>query len=202
MSETFLSGDRYFENYKKYYATGEFKLAKTNFLKAVDQFQRSDDICNLSALYISKFLIENDNKSLDFAKRYALMGYCQNEINSIDFLVGGAFKYDQLPRSLKIQSTEFKSVDELLKQLKSKELDDFSRSRLGRIFVQKLIEKKIAVDADKIINFTLDIDRFNGWTYFLKEDLILKKRVCELKKDECKYIDERLDIIQMKLNKN
>lgn len=201
MSDVYLQGERYYENYKKYYASGDFKIAETNFLKAVDLFQKSDNICNLSSMYIGKYIIEKDNKSMDIAKRYALLNNCRIELNIIDYFMATSYVYDILPISLKIQSSEFKSADDLIKRLSRKDIDDFSKSRIGRFFSNKFIEKGLLKDADKLLDFVIDLDRFNGWTYNLREDLLMKKSVCDSIGSDCRYIDERLSIIDAKLNK-
>lgn len=200
-SDTFLMSERYFENYIKYYFQGNFTLAETNFLKAVDLFQKSDDQCNLSKLYISKNLIQNDNNSLEYAKRYALLGHCDEEINTIDFLSGKPYIYDKLPSSLKIQAQEFKSAEELIKILSKDDFSDWTRSRLYRDFAQRFISRSDTNNSDILIEYALKIDRFNGWTYNIQKDLLLKKEICLLKHDDCKYIDERLDIINRKMIK-
>jgi len=193
--------ERYFENYIKYYFQGNFTLAETNFLKAVDLFQKSDDQCNLSKLYISKNLIENDNISLEYAKRYALLGHCDEEINTIDFLSGKPYIYDKLPSSLKIQAQEFKSAEELIKILSKDDFSDWTRSRLYRDFAQRFINRSDTNNSDMLIEYALKIDRYNGWTYNIQKDLLLIKEICLLKHDDCKYIDERLDIINRKMIK-
>lgn len=202
MSDLYLQGERYYENYKKYYGSGDFKIAETNFLKGVDLFQKSDNICNLSSMYIGKYIIENDNKSMDIAKRYALLNNCRIEMNIIDYFMGRSYVYDILPISLKIQASEFKSAEDLIKRLSKKDVDDFSKSRLSRLFSKRFMGKGSFKDADMLSDFAIEIDRFNGWTYNLREDLLIKKAVCNSVGSDCKYIDERLGIIDAKLNKN
>ncbi len=201
LSDNFISAERFFENYIKYHNTGEFKLAEQNFLKSVDTLQRADDLCNLSKIYIGKHLIEDDNSSLEFAKRYSIMGKCDDEMNIIDYLIGQKYIFDKLPESLKIQATFYKNADELIKTLSKSDLPDWTRSRLARDFSRRFINISKLDDADKIIEYALQIDRFNGWTYNIKNDLLIKKEICNLKKDDCKFIDERLDIINRKLIK-
>lgn len=201
LSDTFLSAERYFENYIRYYNSGDFKLAENNFLKAVDIFQKSDDSCNLSRIYIGKYLLENDNSSLEYAKRYSLIGNCDTEINSLNFLLGQQYILDKLPESLKIQATYYKNSEEVIKTLSKSKLPDWTKSRLARDFSMRFINILNLQDADKLIEYGIQIDRFNGWTFNLKNDLLIKKDICKLKNDDCKYIDERLDIIEKKLPK-
>jgi len=199
LSDNFLAAERYYENYIKYYNTGDLKLAELNFLKSVDLFQKSDDICNLARIYIGKYILEDDNQSLDYAKRYSIMGKCDNEINSIDYLTGQKYSYDKLPESLKIQARTFKNADEIIRLLSKSKIPDYSKSRLYRDFSRRFLNNGLLNEADKLIDFAIEIDRFNGWTFNIKSDLILKKEICKNRNDECKYIDERLDIISNKL---
>jgi hypothetical protein len=201
MSDVFLGGERYFENYKKYYCSGERKLAEINFLKAVDMFQRSDEVCSVSSLYIGKFILEEDNTSLEIARRYAILDNCKKELNAIDFLTGKNFTYDALPVTLQIQSQNFKSAGSVIDRLSEDDLDDISRSRLSRYFAEKFLQQNSPDEASQLVDYAIEIDRFGGLTYNLKLDLLIKKKICGLKHTDCSLIDERLSIIETKLNK-
>lgn len=201
ISDVFLGGERYFENYKKYYCSGEHKLAEINFLKAVDMFQKSDEVCSVSSLYIGKFILEEDNTTLEIARRYAILDNCKKELNAINFLTGKNFIYDELPVTLQIQSQNFKSAENLIDRLSEDDLNDISRSRLSRYFAEKFLQRNSPEDAGKLVDYAIELDRFGGLTYNLKLDLLIKKKICVMQHNDCSLIDERLSIIETKLNK-
>ncbi|MCX8083457.1 MAG: hypothetical protein N3C60_00845 [Calditerrivibrio sp.] len=202
VSDGFLLAERYFENYIRYYNSGDFKLSEINFLKSVDSLQKADDNCNLSKIYIGRYLLEDNATYIEYAKRYALIGHCEDEINSINFLVGQKYDYKKLPKSLQLQAKHYNSSQDAIKELSDETIPDWTKSRLGRNITLRFININLLEEANKLIEFVLQIDRYNSWTYNLKKDLTIKKDICNLKKDNCEFIDERLDMINKKLNKN
>jgi len=125
----------------------------------------------------------------------------QKELNAIDFLTGKSFTYDELPVTLQIQSQNFKSAKSVIDRLSEDDLEDISRSRLSRYFAEKFLQQNVLDEASQLVDYAIEIDRFGGLTYNLKQDLLIKKKICGLQHTDCSLIDERLSIIETKLNK-
>lgn len=194
--------------YSKYIDTtlkGNNELAELNFYKAVDVFQRMDDFCNISRLYISRYVLEPEH-NIDFlakSKEMGILQNCEEELNVVSYLLGESFNEKTLaePYSI-IHKAEAKNNPKLLVEYAKDEKNnnDESRSRMYRLAASKYI-KSDPENAEILIKEAQIIDGFNGWTVNLISDIELLISVySELKKDTTNLL-KRKALLEKKLVK-
>ena len=199
-SDSFIYGEKLFTNFINSYLKGD-DVAEVFFLKSVDTFQRSDDFCNLSRIYLTKFLLneeEHDEKSFTQGKLYAENGECIKETNLFEFYGGGKFDenlFDSYYESyLKILNKN--DIQELLKE--NDNFPDYFHSRVLRSFAKSgYTDKKTKI---KLIEKALEIDRFNGWTLNLLRDYSLLKEFYD-SEEKISQITAKIELLREKLHK-
>ncbi len=204
-SSGYLYGEKLYDSYIDLYLKGNRELAELNFYKSVSVFAERDDMCNISRLYISRYLLAEDYGEKTYlikAEKYAVLKNCETEKNLINFLFHSDYNVDILNDLYVAYSHFLKTgeVSDLEKALANKKLNDSAKSRFYRILANNYIKSDIK-RAGEYIDLAYEIDTFNGWTLNILRDLKLKLKICENTKYKCESIKKRILFIKNKLNK-
>ncbi len=195
LSSAHLKYNKYIELKLK----GESRLASAYFDKVAVSYIKLDRMCDLSRLYISKYIFnlpEKDSKVISIAYNYAKSGKCNNEENILNYLAGKDYDIDKLEIPFKIYASYKKNnnIEILFDGIDNDELTDYAKTRLIRYTVKQIIDKDID-KADELIKQAKEIDSFNGWTALIYKDLLLMKQICSKSKTDCVYLDKRIELI-------
>ncbi len=195
------------KNYSSYYYKGQQKVADITFYKALDAFQRMDSVCNISRMYITKYVLaENDAHSEDLAKAsaYAGLGGCDDEKSVTRFLSGDNItETDSLeePFSLIAEFRESGKYSSLLSYAEDKDTRSDSAVRLYRLIASEITDSE-PEKAYELAEKARVIDSTYGWTLGLSRDLdIMIKAYGKLGRDASALI-ERKRLIDAKLTNN
>lgn len=200
-SPDFLHGSRLYQQFQEYYLKGDPKLADYNFYKAEAQFQRVDSVCNLSRIYIGRYVIqetESDNDALIVAKKYAEAGDCAEEINAVDYFMKKDFNID-------ILSEPYKSIngltgEKLARAAESDKFDDITKTRLLRkAAIEYILTNPVL--SEEIAGRALSIDKLHGWSLNILRDLIIIKNACEKQSRDCRDIETRINLVRTQVIK-
>lgn len=200
-SQDFLHGSRLYHQFQESYLSGDPKLADYNFYKAEAQFQRVDGICNLSRIYIGRYVIqetENDIPALEMAKKYAETAGCAEELNAVNFFMKKDFKAELLPEPYK--SINGLSGEKLIKAAESDKFDDITKTRLLRKAAIDYIMTNPALSEDVAGN-ALAVDKLHGWSLNILRDLIIMKNACEKQNKDCRNIETRIELVRTQVIK-
>jgi hypothetical protein len=202
VSQSYTLGEDRFLKHIDTYLQG-LPVSEVYFLKSVDAFQKRDDFCNLSRLYITKYLLneeEIDEKSINIAYFYAKNGNCFSEQNLINYHLQKEYDEDKLPTYYKtyIKVVENNNYASLNKKLSKS--PDYFLSRILRKTATEILEKdpKLAVS---LVEDAHKIDAFNGWTLNLYRDLLILKKGYEMQGMDTETIDVRIENLKVKLHK-
>ncbi|QAR33378.1 hypothetical protein EP073_08185 [Geovibrio thiophilus] len=195
------------KNYSSYYYKGQRKMAEITFYKAVDAFQRMDSVCNISRLYITRYVLaEQDAAGEDLAKAaaYAETGGCGGEKALTGFLTGdNVTDSDSLeePFSLIAEFEQTGKYSDVLSYAENKSTLSDSAVRLYRLVAAKITETE-PEKAYELAEKARIIDSTYGWTLGLSRDLdIMIKAYGKLGRDASALI-ERKRLIDAKLTNN
>ena len=200
-SEDFLYGSRLYNQFMEYYLKGDAKLADYNFYKAEEQFLKVDGMCNLSRLYLGRYIIqetEDDSASLEVAKKYADAGKCEEENNLIAYFSGKQYNKGLLPEPYKTISKL--SGEKLYDAAFDDDFDDITRTRLLRKVSIGYIMQNPSL-AEDIAQEALDIDKQRGWSLNIMRDLIVIKSARDKQNKDSADIDTRIRLIKTQLIK-
>jgi len=200
-SKDFLYGSKLYNNFVNYYLKGEPRLAEMAFESAEMQFQKMDAMCNLSRIYIGRYVLDEANKEtavLERASRYAELGGCLPETEAIKYLSGEKYDKDILPEPYKsIGKGESETLIELAEK---KDTADYTKTRLlRRAAIDYLISDP--AKSEELGERALVTDRFNGWTLNILRDLIVIKSAREKQGKEINDIAARIKLIKNTLDK-
>jgi len=202
VSQSYTLGEDRFLKYIDTYLQG-LPLSEVYFLKSVDTFQKRDDFCNLSRLYITKYLLneeEIDEKSINTAFFYAENGNCLTEKNLINYHLQKEYDEDKLPTYYKTYIKIVENNDYTALNKKLSKSPDYFLSRVLRKTAIEVLEKdpKLAVT---LVEDAHKIDAFNGWTLNLYRDLLILKKGYEIQDIDTEKIDVRIENLKVKLHK-
>jgi len=194
ISPVFLEGDGLFEKYIDNYLKGK-QVSEVYFDKAVNVFQRADDFCNISRLYLAKFVLNeesNDIKSLESAKFFADTGKCGDEQNIINYLTDKEYILEKLPDHYQkyIRFRNSKKYEELLDDLK--DAPEYFKSRVLRKTANELESNNSLI----LIDEAYKIDKFNGWTLNIYRDLKIKRDILVKIGSDISEIDLRINNLE------
>lgn len=199
-SDNFLYGERLFINFIDSYLKGQ-DVAETFFIKSVDTFQRSDDFCNLSRIYLTKFLLNEeyeDNKTFNQGRLYAESDNCTREKNIYAFYRGENYDINFLDEYYKsyLKMLSKNDIQSMLE--KENNFPDYFHSRILRSYVRNM--KVDDETAKKILEKAKEIDRFNGWTLNLLRDYILLEKF-NASQEKISQIKLKIELLSRKLSK-
>jgi hypothetical protein len=202
VSQSYSLGEDFFLKYIDTYLQG-LPVCEVYFLKSVDTFQKRDDFCNLSRIYLAKYILNEENKDEEIISKayfYADNGNCSSEKNLINYHLNREFDTDILPQYYKIYLKTVKNgnYEDLSKKLS--ESPDYFLTRILRESAIQILEKnpKLAVS---LVEDAHEIDTFNGWTLNLYRDLLLLKKSYEVQGLNTEKIDVRIENLKVKLHK-
>jgi hypothetical protein len=195
-SPDFLYGSRFFNVYMENYLKGEPKVAESYFYKAEAQFRKVDSLCNLSRIYIGRYVLEEgdgDKAVLETAKKYADLGTCEEEQQSVLYLSGQTYDKSKLPEPF--DSTAGADRERIAGIATDSKFDDITKTRLLR---------KAAIDyiidspekAEQLAEKALDIDKYHGWSLNLLRDLIIIKNARIKQGKNADDIATRIELIR------
>lgn len=199
-SDNFLYGERLFMNFIDSYLKGQ-DVAETFFIKSVDIFQRSDDFCSLSRIYLTKFLLNEeyeDNKTFNQGKFYAESDNCVKEKNIYAFYRGENYDINLLDEYYKsyLKMLSKNDIQSILE--KENNFPDYFHSRVLRSYVRNV--KLDHKTSEKILEKAIEIDRFNGWTLNLLRDYILMEQL-DPSQERISQIKLKIELLSRKLSK-
>ncbi|UOD34159.1 hypothetical protein DSN97_08335 [Deferribacteraceae bacterium V6Fe1] len=190
ISPVYLEGESLFEKYIDNYLKGK-QVSEVYFNKAVNVFQRADDFCNLSRLYLSRFVLNEENidtKSLESAEFFADTGKCRDEKNIINYLTDKEYILEKLPEHYR----------KYIKHKKSKKYDGLEDilSAAPEYFTSRILRKTARESEGRkaliLVDEAYQIDRFNGWTLNIYRDLKIKREIMLKMGSDISDIDVRL----------
>ena len=200
-SPDFLYGSKLYANFVNYYLKGKPILAQTAFNKAEYQFLRMDAMCNLSRIYIGRYVLEegiDDKTALSKAAEYASLGSCQKELEAVKYLSGDNYNKELLPEPY--SDTAGASGEELLRLSDNEEFPDYTRTRLLRSAAIGYIVSDAPL-AEKLAERALVIDKFNGRSLNILRDLTIIKTSAEKQGKNTLDIEKRIELVKAVLNK-
>jgi len=195
-SPDFLYGSRYYNVYMENYLKGEPKVAESYFYKAEAQFRRVDSLCNLSRLYLGRYVLEEgqeDAAVLEMAKKYAALGQCQEEAESVLYLSGQAHDRDKLPEPFRTISGA--TPEKLASAAESSKFDDVTKTRLLRKAAIGYIMDSPAL-SEELAEKALAIDKYHGWSLNLLRDLIIIKNARIRQGKNAEDIITRIELVK------
>lgn len=200
-SEEFLYGSKLYNEFQEYYLKAEPALADAAFTKAEAQFQKIDSVCNLSRIFIGRYTLDEagtDATSLEFAKKYAQIGNCEEEQQVINFIEQKPFDKNKLPEPY--ISINGQSTDELVKSVEKNKFDDITGTRLLRNAAIGYIIKNPA-QAESLAGKALTLDKYHGWSLNILRDLIILKDAMEKQNKDTADIDARIKLVKLHMIK-
>ncbi|MCD8553022.1 hypothetical protein [Seleniivibrio sp.] len=195
-SPDFLYGSRFFNVYMENYLKGEPKVAESYFYKAEAQFRKVDSLCNLSRIYLGRYVLEEgeeDPAVLELAKKYADLGACEEEQQSVLYLTGQKYDGNKLPEPFRtIEGTDREKLAYIATDSK---FDDVTKTRLLR---------KAAIDyiidnpkrSEELAEKALELDKYHGWSLNLLRDLIIIKNARIKQGKNADDIATRIELIK------
>ncbi|WP_303850325.1 hypothetical protein [Seleniivibrio woodruffii] len=201
-SPDFLYGSRFFNVYMENYLKGEPKVAESYFYKAEAQFRKVDSLCNLSRIYIGRYVLEEgdgDPAVLETAKKYADLAACTEEQQSVLFLSGQKYDKDKLPEPFRsIQGADREKIADLADR---SEFDDITKTRLLRnAAIGYIIDSPVR--SEELAEQALAIDKYHGWSLNLLRDLIIIKNARIKQGKNTDDIATRIELIKSVMVKN
>jgi len=175
ISPVYQEGESLYEKYIDNYLKGN-RVSSVYFDKAVNIFQRNDDFCNLSRIYVSRFLLNEeykDTKALEDARFFAENGRCSEEDNFLNFVEGKEYEITKLPEY----------YQKYLKIIKQNNYNNIKEkfAEFPEYFVSRVLRNEAALLMNEtglmLIDEAYQIDRFNGWTLNIYRDLLIKIKI-------------------------
>jgi len=200
-SPDFLYGSKEYGKFVDYYLKGKPRLAEASFARGEAQFLRMDELCNISRMYIGRFVLDEtgeDMSTLDKSKEYAALGNCSSEMEAIKYLSGKKYDKELLPEpySLIIGA----DGEKLIKLSESDKLLDYTRTRLLRRaaigYIVSSPDKAVSAAEEALV-----LDRFNGYSLNILRDLIIIKSAKEKLGEDTDGIKKRIRLIKAMLDK-
>jgi len=200
-SSDFLFGSKLYNKYVEYYLKGQPRLAERAFANAENQFLKMDAMCNLSRIYIGRYVLDEGGREdsvLLKSSEYASLGDCKSELESIKYLSGE--KYDK--KLLPSPYSEIAEADseKLVKLSDNKEFADYTKTRLLRAAAIGYLVSN-PVKAEELAEKALVTDKFNGWSLNILRDLIIIKSAREKQKKKTEDIKKRIELVKAVLGK-
>lgn len=194
-------------DYATYYYKGNFPVADFTFYKGVDAFVRMDSMCNVSRMYITRYIIAEESSiiaDLENAFAYAEIGNCYEEMLITGFLQGDTIENTnnlEKPFSLiadfqrtgKYSSLEYYAESQI-------GTDDSSAVRIYRLIANSILDKE-PKKAFELAEKARHIDSAYGWTLGLSRDLEIMIKSNAKQGKETSDLIERKKLIDAKLTK-
>jgi hypothetical protein len=205
LSGEFLYASNLYSTSTDYYLKGEQLLADISFYKSVDAFQRMDDLCNISRLYIGRYVLSEDNASAEdlvTANRYASLDSCEEEKTVIAFLSGNEYDADLLeePYSLLAKTYEDNKTGRLVSYAGGEKTPKETASRLYRFSAAKMASSE-PEEACELLKTARELDSLQGWTLNIYRDLNLMLSVCKDNSIDKEQISKRSELLRQILIK-
>lgn len=200
-SPDFLYGSKLYSNFVNYYLKGKPVLAESAFRKSEYQFLSMDAQCNLSRIYIGRYVLDEggeDEAALKRADEYAVLGSCQSEKETVKYLSG--VKYDKALLPAPYNDIAEADTEKLVKLSENDDFPDYTKTRLLRKAAIAYIMTD-AAEAEKLAERALVLDRFNGWSLNILRDLIIIKTAADKQGKDLKDIEKRIGLVKAVLNK-
>lgn len=206
VSQQFKSTTSHYHKYIDLTLKGKTAAASILFDKTMVKLIEQDDMCNLSRLYTSKYILNLPKKNkttLAKAGEFAKLDSCPNEQNIFNFLSGNSYQKETLEQPYKTYAM-YKSnndIKPLISLAEKGSLSPFAKSRLYR-FISKQIMKTDINKAEKYLLEAKRIDSYNGWVAAVQKDLVLYLNICSAQQKDCTHIEKRIQLTNSILHKN
>jgi len=195
-SPDFLYGSKLYSNFVNYYLKGEPRLAEMAFASAENQFLKMDALCNLSRIYIGRFVLDESGVEkgiLEKSRKYAELGKCFSENEAISFLSGEKYDKDILPEPY--SQIAGADNDKLVSISENKDLPDYTKTRLLRkVAIAHIVSNP--TKSEELVQRALIIDKFNGWSVNILRDLVILKLSAEKQGKDTSDIKQRIELIK------
>lgn len=192
------------------YVNGQLTGADNDFIRAIEILQSNDNSCRIAEAYTLYYLLTEMQVTMHInnAIKYAKFGGCNNILSyaysltnntkvvdskeELSIIVGTILNAKMNPNGLR--------AEEQISRLNSNNVHQIYQSAILRIEAQIEIENKRYEEAEKLTQYAYNIDYFNGWTLYLRNDLaILLITSKNLNPDATDYqdnLDKRIDILK------
>jgi len=200
-SQDFVFGSQLYGKFTNYYLKGEARLAEHSFRAAESQFLKIDGLCNLSRIYIGRFVLDEGQGEvgvLERASEYARLGKCENEREIILYLMGKDYEKRFLPEPYRSVAGAGREYVEFLAG--SNRFPDVTRSRLYRRASVAYLKSRPSY-ARGLAEKALEIDKFYGWSVNILRDLIIIRSSLVKEEKDTADIDKRIKLIRLALDK-
>ncbi|ADD68453.1 hypothetical protein Dacet_1689 [Denitrovibrio acetiphilus DSM 12809] len=200
-SPDFIYGNKLYNNFVNYYLSGKARLAERAFHDAEEQFLRMDAMCNLSRIYIGRYVLDEageDLAALEKASEFASLGACTAEGETIKFLLGKSYEKSLLPEPY--YYTAEADTEKIVSLSGDSDFPDYTRTRLMRRAAIDYIVTDPA-KSEKLSEAAIVIDRFNGWSLNILRDLIIIKLAKEKMGQNTEDIKKRIELVKIVLPK-
>lgn len=200
-SPDFLFGSKLYNKFVDYYLKGEPRLAEMAFAQSENQFLKMDAMCNLSRIYIGRYVLDEEGDEENIlikAGEYGKLGDCSSELEAIKYLSGEKYDKTLLPKPY--EEISGADSEKLVSISEDKEMSGFTRTRLLRTAAEGYLLSDPAKAAE-LAERALTIDRFNGWSLNILRDLIIVKSSLEKQNKEIVEVNKRIELIKAALDK-
>jgi hypothetical protein len=200
-SQDFVYGSQLYKRFTNYYLKGEPVLAEKSFAAAEKQFLSVDGLCNLSRIYIGRYVLDEGKGEpvlLEKAAEYSKLGKCESEKSAILYLMESDYDKKVLPEPFKsLAKAGLEDIEDLAE---SSDFQDVTRSRLYR----KAAIGYLLTTPEKsyqLAEAAMKIDKFHGWSVNILRDMIIMKSSLIKQGKDTKDINKRIELIKSVLNK-
>jgi len=194
-----------------YLLRGERISANTAYSNTITIFIKRNDLCNAARTGILLYTADPIEKNITFlndAKKYATIGVCLNETDTIDLLKNiidnetinlNQYKYLEEPMISIATAYVDNSTKPLENLINLSSTSDRLKSMLARIVAKKYMVLNID-KTYKYINIALEIDEQNGWTQNILYDQQLTLETMEIQNKNIATQIELIKLLQDLLN--
>lgn len=205
VSPQLKSATLHYQKYVDLTLKGKINAAEVLFNKSMTKLIEQDNMCGLSRLYISKYVLDlpqKNAKALQLSGQYAALDHCSIESNIFNFLAGEPYsiKSLEMPYKAYAQYDVAKNTKPLLNLAEDKSTPHFVKSRVYRFLSKQLMDKNIDL-SEKYILEAKKIDSYNGWVFAIQKDLLIYLEICNAQQKECDHINKRLSMLNKLLIK-
>lgn len=200
-SPDFLFGSKLYSQFTDYYLKGEARLAEHAFAGSEAQFLKMDAMCNLSRIYIGRYVLDEPGTEPSLllrAAEFAELGACAEEAESVKYLSGETYDKKLLPEPYSLEAGA--DAEKLVSLSGDEDLPDYTRTRLMRTAAIAYIVNS-PEQAEELAERAIVLDRFNGWSLNILRDLIIIKNARLEQNKETDEIVKRIELLKAVLNK-
>lgn len=188
-----------------YLLRGERISADVAYSSSITNFIKRNDLCNAARVGILLYTadpIEINISFLNDAKKYATIGICINEIDTIDLL-------KNISDNQTVDLDRYKFLEEPMISIGRAYIDNSSKpiellidtddisDRLKSVLARQIAKRYIHLDIEKTyqyLNIALEIDEKNGWTQNIIYD---QQLTVEAMKVQNKDITNQIELIKL-----